>query len=129
VRQREQLRTVIDNGWMSKRGGNKHAALELGRQYEEGSGVPQDMQRAAQLYRFAASFTSGTTYIYSPPVRKGGSGRVMPLRVGMDQPGLPEAKYRLALLHLRGTGVKFDVKRAIKLLNEAATQGYAPASE
>jgi TPR repeat protein len=106
--------------------GDKLAQLALGRRYEDGHGVKRSPQRAAALYRQAAAFTSGTTYIYSPPVGKA-PGSVIPVRTGPDQPGLAEAKYRLALLHLSGKGARFDIKKARTLLSEAGAQGFLPA--
>lgn len=104
--------------------GSKQAQLELGRAYETGAGVPQDYARAAALYRAAARFTSGTTFIYSPPVGQS-PGRVIPIRTGTDQGGLAEAKYRLGLLYAQGLGVERDPDRARELLEEAAAGGYA----
>lgn len=121
--------TAIEATRCRAEGGDKAAALELGRRYEAGRDVPRDLARAARLYRQAAQFTSGTTYVYSPPVGKNGRGTVIPVRTGTDQPGLAEAKYRLALLYLRGAGVKLDFEKASELLREAARQGFAPARE
>lgn len=105
--------------------GDKAAQLRLGKLYETGLAVPQDYARAAQLYRAAGQFTSGTTYIYSPPVGKS-PGRVMPINTGMDRAGLAEAKYRLALLYAQGLGVKHDSARARELMAEAMKMGWRP---
>ena len=97
--------------------------MELGKAYEGGAGVPQNYARAADLYRAAAAFSSGTTYVYSPPVGKS-AGRVIPIRTGTDQAGLPEAKYRLALLYASGRGVEQDEERAREMIEDAAKAGY-----
>lgn len=109
--------------------GDKPALLALGRRYESGDGVPRDYRRAAQLYKQAAKFTSGTMFVYSPPVSKKAGGRVIPIRTGPDQPGLAEASYRLGLLYLNGRGVRVSFSKARKYLQEAADKGFAPARD
>lgn len=104
--------------------GDKFAQLELGKAYEAGTGVPQDLERAADLYRAAAAPVSGTTYVYSPPVGKS-RGQVIPIQTGPDQAGLAEAKYRLGLLYRSGRGVERDNERASELIREASEQGYS----
>lgn len=99
------------------------AQLRLGEAYEAGIGVERDYERAARLYRQAAAFQSGTTYVYSPPVGREKSGRVIPVRTGADQPGLAQAKLRLAKLLLSGLGVEPDREEALELLREAAAAG------
>lgn len=106
--------------------GDRSAQLALGILYEEGAGVPQDLPRAAQLYRIASTFTSGTLYIWSPQVGRS-PGRIVPLRTGNDQPGLPDAAYRLALLKLAGRGTELDIEGAKQLLRRAAEQGVDAA--
>lgn len=91
--------------------GDKQAQLALGIAFEEGQGVPRDPRRAAKLYRAAARYTSGTTYVYSPPVGKA-PAQVLPVSIGPDVPGLPEAMLRLARLYEQGLGVKRDEKKA-----------------
>jgi hypothetical protein len=78
--------------------GDKHAQLELGIRFEEGRGVPRDLAKAERLYRLAATDSGGTMWIYSPPVKEGASGRVIPVERGPLQPGLEEASRRLAAL-------------------------------
>jgi hypothetical protein len=81
--------------------GDKHAQLELGIAFEEGRGVPRDLGKAERLYRMAAADSGGQQWVYSPPVRRGDSGRVIPLDRGPIQAGLGEAKRRLAALTAR----------------------------
>jgi hypothetical protein len=81
--------------------GDRWALLELGIRYEEGKGVPVDLRRAANLYRRAAANSGGTTYVYVPPTRRGGSGYVTPINLGPVQRGLPEARDRLRALRER----------------------------
>ena len=81
--------------------GDKRAQLELGTRFEDGRGVPLDWGRAERLYRMAATTTGGTRMVYVPPVRRGGSGRVMPVSSGPLVAGLPEAQARLEALRKR----------------------------
>jgi len=106
--------------------GDKAAQLALGRRYEAGIGVRRNLKRAAALYAMASRFTPGTVYVYSPGFGNVG-GQVIPVNIGSDQAGLPEAKYRLALLYLEGRGVRFSIRKGRKLLDQAAEQGHAPA--
>jgi hypothetical protein len=80
--------------------GSKAAQLELGRMFEDGNGVPEDADRACRLYEAAAATTGGTIYVYSPPVGKGGSGRVIPITTPIVA-GLPVARERLQSLRYR----------------------------
>jgi hypothetical protein len=76
--------------------GDKQAQLDLGIRFEEGVEVPQNRERAMHLYRQAATESGGTRWVYSPPVGDGLPGRVIPIGPGVKQPGLAEAKCRLA---------------------------------
>lgn len=107
--------------------GEKLAQLELGRRFETGDGVAVDLKQAAHFYRVAAQDISGTTYVYSPPVGKRGRSMVLPLRTGIDQPGLAEAKYRLGLMYRDGRGMNANPQKAGRLISESRAQGYLPA--
>lgn len=72
--------------------GDKQAQLELGMAFARGDGVPQDCEKAQKLVRQAAAKSGGTIWVYSPPVTKGGTGRVIPVNTGPERPGLPEAR-------------------------------------
>jgi len=78
----------------SAQAGSKHAELELGIRYEEGDGLPVDLDRARALYKSAAPDTGGTIWVYSPPVGSS-PGQVIPVDTGPKQLGLVEAKKRL----------------------------------
>ena len=82
--------------------GDKRAQFELGIRYARGDGVLQDCQRARKLLRQASIRTGGTIWVYSPPVTKGGSGRVFPIDQGPLQPGLQTAKGALSELERSG---------------------------
>ncbi len=75
---------------------DKHAALELGIRFEEGQGVPRDLDKARALYRVAAATTGGPMFVYAP-----GVGNAPATVVPVSQPydyGLPEASKRLTAL-------------------------------
>lgn len=78
--------------------GDKQAQLDLGIRYEEGDGIERDLHFAKKLYQLAASDSGGVLWVYSPPVGNGTSGRVIPVRSGHNNLGLPEAKSRLSEL-------------------------------
>lgn len=77
--------------------GDKRAQLELGIAFEEGYGVAPDLDRAAALYRVAASNDPGRMWIYVPSPGGGAPAQVMPID-RPARPGLAEARMRLAAL-------------------------------
>lgn len=76
--------------------GDKQAQYELALRFAAGDGVPRNCNRARELLGQAASNSGGTIWIYSPPVTKGGSGRVIPVDSGPVRPGLAIAKRALS---------------------------------
>ena len=76
--------------------GDKQAQFELGLRFARGFGMPQDCGKARKLLREAAAPSGGTIWVYSPPVTKGGAGRVIPVDRGPMQPGLVAAQDALA---------------------------------
>lgn len=80
------------------RAGDKQAQLELGIAFEEGRCVRRDRKRAERLYAAAAADVGGRIWIFSPPVRKGASGRTVPVDQAPAQRGLEEAVRRLDAL-------------------------------
>ncbi len=77
--------------------GDSSAAFDLGRAYEKGNGVPQDMLKAAFWYRKAA------------------------------EEGDAKAQDSLGVLYWLGAGVEKDRKQAIEWYRKAARQGDANA--
>lgn len=68
------------SAWVERaRAGDKQAQYELGLRFARGAGVQQDCAKARQLFRQAAAQSGGTIWVYSPPVVKGGAGRVIPI--------------------------------------------------
>ena len=83
--------------------GDKQAQFELGMRYARGAGVERDCDTARKLLQQAATRTGGTIWVYSPPVTRGGSGRVIPIDQGPVQPGLRDAERALVTLHITET--------------------------
>lgn len=75
--------------------GDKEAQFLLGVRYETGDGVAVDRKKARWLYARAGSDEGGTVWVYSPS-SSGSGGTVIPINKGMTQPGLMEARRRLA---------------------------------
>ncbi|MEM6267591.1 MAG: hypothetical protein AAF707_08700 [Pseudomonadota bacterium] len=67
---------------------NRHAQLELGKRFEDGRGVEEDLDSAEWLYHYAATAT-GPVALFLP-----NSGVFLPLQ-GTYKPGLREARNRL----------------------------------
>lgn len=88
---------------------DRHAQMELGRRFEEGEGVPLDLERAERLYTRAGRTTGGPIWIYVPGVGDNPGG-VQRFETPYDY-GLPEARVRLARLTERSE-IR-AVKRAI----------------
>lgn len=104
--------------------GDKAAQLELAKRFEMGNGVSVDLERAANLYRSAASAIPAKTAIYSPPVKVGGSGSIFLYDNPNATGGLAEARYRLGRMYLAGRGVPRDEARGKRLIEEAAREGF-----
>jgi hypothetical protein len=71
--------------------GDKRAQLELAGRFEVGQGVTRDLVIAKKLCNLAAKNSGGTVWAYSPPIRAGELGRVLPLYGGPTRLGLGEA--------------------------------------
>lgn len=107
--------------------GVQAAQVALGKRYETGDGVARDVARAVELYERAAISVPANTAIYSPPVKLGGSSRMLFVPNPNAGPGSAEAQYRLGRLLVDGAGVPRDVERGRSLIERAAKQGYVPA--
>ncbi len=78
--------------------GDKQAQLDLGIRFEEGLGVERDLGKATKLYRAAATDTESNTWVYTPPVGNGTSGRVISVSSRERQYGYADARLRLERL-------------------------------
>jgi hypothetical protein len=106
--------------------GERSAMVELARAYETGHDVPHDDALAATLYEKAAQDRAAYTSIYSPPVRLGGSGRMLMLPNPGGGPGNAEAKYRLGRMLIEGRGIASDSARGQKLVDAGLREGFQP---
>lgn len=106
--------------------GNRKLMFEVGRRLETGDGVERDVECAEHLYKAAATPKIGTVWIFIPGVA-GQPGRTSPYRIGPDEPGLPQAAYARALMHIEGRAAKPSYRTGLKLLKTLAESGYGPA--
>ncbi|MEV4933983.1 hypothetical protein [Sphingobium sp. LSP13-1-1.1] len=81
--------------------GDKRAQLELGIRYEEGDAVPVDLRRARKLYVLAVADEKRVVWVYSPPTTRASKGYVIPVVVGLEKPGLKDARERLQAIDNR----------------------------
>ena len=77
--------------------GNKFAQLELGIRFEEGRGLPVDVERARRLYELAATDSQGVMPIYQAGVGESPGSTLTVPRGPIDE-GLAEARDRLEAL-------------------------------
>ncbi|ARS26637.1 SEL1-like repeat protein [Sphingomonas sp. KC8] len=106
--------------------GDRKMMTELGRRLETGDGISRDVERAEDLYKAAATPKNGTIWIYTPGV-SGQPGRVISHRIGADEPGLPQAAYARAMMHIEGRAARPSYRKGLKLLQKLAESGYDPA--
>lgn len=77
--------------------GNKYARLELGRRFESGCGVPQNIEKAIELYRSAGGEDRQDRWLYSPGVGQAG-GSLIRINEADAEPAVLEASLRLSSL-------------------------------
>lgn len=114
--------------------GNARAQIMLGRCYENGVGLPQDMVQAARLYRAAADQGDAEAMVLLAYCYEVGAG--VPLDVGAvvswmrraAEAGNAEARFNLALYYSKGAyQTAKDQKQSFFWAQAAAEQGYAQA--
>lgn len=113
--------------------GNARAQVILGRCYESGLGVEQNMETAAQWYLLAAEQNLAeaqqlVAYAYQSGIGlpRDGSKAVYWMQRAADT-GSPEACYALSQYYARGQFVERDQKKAFDLALSAAQNGYGQA--
>lgn len=113
--------------------GNPQAQVILGRCYESGLGVEQNMETAAQWYLLAAEQNLAeaqqlVAYAYQNGVGlpRDGSKAVAWMRRAAGA-GAPEACYALSQYYSKGQFVERDQKKAFDLALKAAQGGYGQA--
>lgn len=113
--------------------GNPRAQVMLGRCYESGLGVEQNMETAAQWYALAAEQNDGEAqlllaYAYQSGigVPQDGALALQWMRRAADG-GLPEAAYALSQYYAKGRFVEKDQQAAFDWALKAAEGGYGQA--
>lgn len=114
--------------------GNPRAQVMLGRCYENGLGVKQDMAVAAQWFQLAAEQNYSEAQVLLAYCYEIGAGvpknpqQVMNLLTRAAEAGNAEARFNLALNYSQGTnGAPKNEAESFRWASLAANQGYAQA--
>lgn len=114
--------------------GNARAQIILGRCYENGLGVPQDMETAAKWFRLAAEQNNSEAQVLLAYQYELGQGvpkddaAVVRLMTSAANAGNAEALFNLALYHGQGKyGFAKNPAESFRLAKMAADQGNAQA--
>jgi len=101
------------------------ALLKLGRRYEDGVGVSQNLKRALDLYRRSAVNTGRDRIIFLKEPHEGSaSGWVYKGSLHPISEDSLSARYRIANMYLEGRGVKQDINRANRIIEEIRELGW-----
>jgi len=113
--------------------GDANAQFNLGLDYANGEGVPQDYTQAAMWWRKSAEqgnrgaqFNLGWLYEYGHGVPQDYSEAAVWYRKSAEQ-GLAEAQNKLGVMNYAGQGVSQDYTQAVNWWRKAAEQGFAVA--
>ena len=114
--------------------GNPRAQVMLGRCYENGLGVPQDMETAAKWFRIAAEQNYPEAQVQLAYLYELGAGvaksdaTVVDLMTRAAKGGNAEAQFNLALYYSQGRhGLAKDQQQSFVWAKHAADQGFAQA--
>lgn len=114
--------------------GNPRAQVMLGRCYENGLGVEQDLAVAAQWFQLAAEQNDSEAQVLLAYCYEVGAGvpkdpqQVMNLMTRAAREGNAEAQFNLALNYSQGiNGAEKNEQEAFRWASLAASQGYAQA--
>ncbi len=114
--------------------GNPRAQVMLGRCYENGLGVTQDMAVAAQWFQLAAEQNDPEAQLLLAYCYEVGAGvpkdpqQVMNLMTRAAESGNPEAQFNLALNYSQGLyGAPKDEQKSFHWASLSAKQGYGQA--
>lgn len=114
--------------------GNPRAQVMLGRCYENGLGVKQDLAVAAQWFQLAAEQNDSEAQVLLAYCYEVGAGvpknpqQVMNLMTRAAESGNAEAQFNLALNYSQGIyGAPKDEKESFRWANLSAQQGYGQA--
>lgn len=117
----------------SAKKGEVLAMYEVGRMYERGRGIDQDMAKAAQWYKSAAEKGQqeararlGILYLEGLGVERN-PGKAAELLLSAAQAGVSTAQYYLATMYENGEGMPRDPQKAMYWFKAAANGGYYQA--
>jgi TPR repeat protein len=130
---RPDLKEALDWIRRSAENGYADAQLELGRAFEDGRGVPQNLSEAARWYRKAAEQGHAGAQCALGALLE--SGRGLPPNPAeaaswyrsAAAKGHAEAQYRLGLLCAKGLGSEQNFAEAASWYRSAAEQGHGRA--
>lgn len=115
--------------------GDAQAQFELGQAYEDGKGVPQDDDRAAEWFRKSAEQGNaqgqnslGVMYAQGRGVKRDKEEAVRWYRKAAKE-GLPEAIYNVAISYYNGEGTDPNLSYAATWMMLASRKGDAQATE
>jgi TPR repeat protein len=115
--------------------GDAAAQFEMGRAYEDGKGVPQDDDRAAEWFRKSAEQgnaqaqnSMGVMYAQGRGVQGDREEAIRWYRKAAKQ-GLLEATYNIAISYYNGEGVEANLNDAATWMIVASRRGDAQATE
>ncbi len=122
-------------GWCRRAAANgfSYAQWNLGKYYEQGTGVKADLSEALKWYRLAAEDGDGRAQFELARRHLLGIGLGKDLKEAVKWAGKgaqqehPDAQALLGLLYLKGRGVERDAAKALDLLRQAANRNSAPA--
>ncbi|HJP55142.1 MAG: hypothetical protein QF511_08560 [Rhodospirillales bacterium] len=122
-------------GWCRRAAANgfSYAQWNLGKYYEQGTGVKADLSEALKWYRLAAENGDGRAQFELARRHLLGVGLGKDIKEAVKwagkgaQQGHPDAQALLGLLYFKGRGVERDAAKALDLLRQAANRNSAPA--
>ena len=107
---------------------------QLATKYEDGNGMPRDMEKAIALYRQAAErgYVPAQTYlgvIYDKGrgVQPDDAEAIRWYRLAAEK-GDPQSQFNLGVFLVKGRGTAKNEKEGWDLIRKAAGNGYKPAS-
>lgn len=111
--------------------GNRDALFNLGQAYKLGRGVPVDMNKAAELYRQAATKGHQTAEANLGWVlfQQGKREEALPLLHRAASRGDAHSQYLLGIAYFNGDIVQKDSARAYRLMTAAAASGMPQARD
>lgn len=108
---------------------NPYAAYFLGKLYEKGQYVPQNISEAVRLYTLSAeqdndfaAYRLGKLYLGGEGILKDVEAAIRWLTFAADRKN-PFAEYALGVLYLKGEDVPKNVPKALEYLKRSAAQG------